>query len=103
VQTALCLGEVGVFVDLSKMNGIIETLSKLFQHPDDQVRQASAIALGGISIGNTEFFIPQVFTLINKSETDHKYMYFSTIKEIIVNKPDCLKNYLGDLMPLYFS
>jgi cullin-associated NEDD8-dissociated protein 1 len=30
-------------------------------------------------------------------------MYFSTIKEIIINKPGCLKSYLRDLMPLYFS
>lgn len=30
-------------------------------------------------------------------------MYFNTIKEIIVNKPGCLKSYLKDLMPLYFS
>ena len=30
-------------------------------------------------------------------------MYFSTIKEIIVNKPGCLKGYLKDLMPLYFG
>lgn len=30
-------------------------------------------------------------------------MYFNTIKEIIVNKPGCLKNYLNSLMPLYFQ
>lgn len=68
VRTTLCLGEIGVFVDLSKMQGIIQILSSLFEHADDQVRQASAISLGGISIGNTEYFIPQVFELINKSQ-----------------------------------
>lgn len=103
MRAALTLGEIGVFVDLSGMQGIIQTISNLFEHPDDQVRQASAIALGGISIGNTEYFIPQVFDLINKSQQQQKYMYFNTIKEIIVNKPGCLKNYLADLMPLYFS
>jgi len=30
-------------------------------------------------------------------------MYFNTIKEIIINKPTCLKSYLVSLMPLYFS
>jgi hypothetical protein len=30
-------------------------------------------------------------------------MYFNTLKEIIINKPDCLKNYLKGLMPLYFG
>lgn len=68
VRTVLCLGEIGAFVDLSKMNGIIDCISNLFEHQDDQVRQASAISLGGISIGNTDFFIPKVFGLINKSQ-----------------------------------
>lgn len=58
VRATLCLGEIGVFVDLSKMPGIIQTISNLFEHADDQVRQASAISLGGISTGNTEYFIP---------------------------------------------
>ena len=44
-----------------------------------------------------------MFQLINRSEQQQKYMYFNTIKEIIINKPDCLKNYLKDLMPLYFN
>jgi len=61
------LGEIGVYVDLSSINGIIGSVSQLFEHPDDQVRQAAAFSLGGIAIGNTEFFIPKVFELINKS------------------------------------
>ena len=30
-------------------------------------------------------------------------MFLSTIKEIILNKPECLKNYISTLMPLYLS
>ena len=68
VRATLTLGEIGVFVDLSQIANIIGTVSKLFEHADDQVRQAAAICLGGISIGNTEFFIPKVFELINNSQ-----------------------------------
>jgi hypothetical protein len=35
VKAVLILGELGVFVDLSKMNGIIECISNLFEHNDD--------------------------------------------------------------------
>ena len=29
-------------------------------------------------------------------------MFLSTLREIIVNKPECLENYINTLMPLYF-
>lgn len=35
VRAALTLGEIGVFADLSGMQGIIATISNLFEHPDD--------------------------------------------------------------------
>lgn len=35
VRSVLCLGEIGVFVDLSKMNGIIDSISALFGHSND--------------------------------------------------------------------
>ena len=30
-------------------------------------------------------------------------MFLSTLREIIINKPECLKNYINTLMPLYFA
>jgi hypothetical protein len=30
-------------------------------------------------------------------------MFLSTIKEIIVNKPECLKSYIKTLMELYYN
>jgi hypothetical protein len=30
-------------------------------------------------------------------------MFLSTIREIIINKPECLKNYINILMPLYLQ
>lgn len=35
--------------------------------------------------------------------SNDKYMYLNTIKEIITNKPESLQNYIGELMPLYIS
>ena len=43
----------------------------------------------------------QVFKLIESSQSQFKYMFLSTIREIIMNKPECLKTYIGSLMTLY--
>jgi predicted ATPase with chaperone activity len=64
VRATLTFGEIGQNKDLSKMPGVLETISRLFQHSNDQVRQAAAISLGIISIGNTNFFLEKVFKLI---------------------------------------
>jgi hypothetical protein len=35
VRSSLVLGEIGVYVDLSSINGIIGSVSQLFEHADD--------------------------------------------------------------------
>ena len=41
--------------------------------------------------------------MISTSASQEKYMFLSTIKEIIVNKPECLKSYIKTLMELYYN
>lgn len=41
--------------------------------------------------------------MINNSDATQKYMFLSTIREIITNKPESLQNYIQQLMPLYMS
>ena len=43
---------------------IFEVIQKLFEVKEDQIRQASAIALGGITTKNPAFYLPKVFNLI---------------------------------------
>jgi hypothetical protein len=83
------------------MNGLMESVSRLFKHQNDLVRQAAAISLGIISIGNTNFFLGKVFGMIDKSPVQEKYMFLSTVREIIMINPQCLTPYLKNLMPLY--
>lgn len=68
IQRTLILGEVGALTDLSKVAGIIELTSSMFGDQSDLVRQAAAIGLGTMSIGNTNFFLEKVFALIQKSD-----------------------------------
>ena len=67
------------------------------------MRQAAAICLGSLSIGNTNFFLPKVFELIGSSNSAKKLMYMSTMREIIKQKPECLQAYVQNLMPLYIA
>ena len=90
-------------VDLSGINNIISLISSMFSDEKDQIRQAAAICLGSISIGNTNFFLEKVFNLITNSQSTEKYMYMSTIREIITIKPECLANYIPHLLPLYLA
>jgi hypothetical protein len=68
VIATLCLGEIGILHDLSTAQDIIQVISSNFHNEDDAIRQASAISLGSISIGNTGFFLEKVFALIESSQ-----------------------------------
>ena len=41
--------------------------------------------------------------MIEQSQDQQKYMFLSTVKEIIFIKPECLNQYLNVLMPLYLA
>ena len=53
--------------------------------------------MGNVSIGNPEFFLPQVFQLVNNSEEAQKNLFLNTIREIIIVDSHCLKDYMMEL------
>jgi hypothetical protein len=69
VQAALGLGELGKHTDLSGVQNIIATVSSLFKASDEQVRIAASICLGNISVGNPDFFLDKVFSLVDAAES----------------------------------
>lgn len=82
------------------MPNIIDTVSALFTNPNDDVRTAGSIALGNISIGNTDYFLERVFALVDKSKSQEKYLFLNTIREIIIHSSQCLQPYVARLLPL---
>lgn len=103
VRATLCFGQLGSFNDLSQINNIIHIFSNLFSSPEKRIQDAAAISLGSISIGNPSFFLEKVFQMIDKSDPKQKYMFLSTIREIITNKPECLQSYINKMMELYIE
>lgn len=86
--------------DLSGVPKIIDVVSSLFKGSTEDVKTAGSICLGNISVGNTNFFLEKVFTLVDKSEHQEKYLFLNTIREIIIHNSKCLKPYLHKLLPL---
>jgi len=97
---ALCLGEYGKIVDLSKEAKIIQTVQGLFQSSEDNVRIAASICLGNVAIGNPDFFLDKVFNLVDQSKDAQKYLFLNTIREIIIHDCNCLQMYIGQLSDL---
>jgi hypothetical protein len=65
ITGALCLGEIGRTVDLSGINKIVDSISSLFNATNEDVKTAGSICLGNVAIGNPEFFLKNVFKLLD--------------------------------------
>jgi hypothetical protein len=100
VQGCLCLGELGSLQDLSANGDLITKVSKLFKASDESIRTAASICLGNISVGNPNFFLQKVFTLVDAAEHHEKYLFLNTIREIILHNPTCLQPFLEKLLKL---
>lgn len=59
--------------------------------------------MGNVTIGNPDFFLDQVFTLINNSQETQKQLFLNTIREIIIVDSHCLENFLFQLTELLSS
>ena len=88
------MGQYGKLVDLSKEAQIIPTVQGLFKSTDDNVRIAASICLGNVAIGNPNFFLDKVFTLVKQSSELQKYLFLNTIREVILHDSKCLESYL---------
>ena len=100
VVAALCLGEIGNRTDLSSVNGIIDTLQKMFNAADDEVRQAASFSIGNVSVGNLKFFLPVVMKLIAQNTN---YLILTSVREIVLYHAKDLGNFLDKLMPLFLN
>ena len=74
----------------------------MFDHEQADVRLAASIALGNVTVGNPNAFLDQVFNLIN-SENTKKYLFLSTLREIIIENPKCLVMHLERVVDLFMA
>lgn len=85
---------------MSKDTDTFNLIQNYFGSQHEQVRQAASISLGKITIGNPKFFLDKVFSLVTKSEAKQKYLFLNTLREIILNDSNCLKDYIKPMQDL---
>lgn len=100
ITGALCLGEYGKLVDLSGDKAVFALIQNYFSSESEEVRQAASISLGKLTIGNPKFFLDKVVELVSKSEPKKKYLFLNTIREIILNDSECLRDYITPMQDL---
>ena len=78
----LFLGEIGRRSDLSYVDGLEGVLLNSFNSESESVRRAAAFALGNVTMGNMQKFLPRLLHLIS-AEKRFTYLLLSALKEII--------------------
>lgn len=71
----------------------------MFDSPLQDVKLAASICLGNVTIGNPDFFLDKVFALVQQSQ-EKKYLFLNTLREIIIENPECLMMYLERVLEL---
>eukprot|EP00331_Platyophrya_macrostoma_P030086 CAMPEP_0176438094 /NCGR_PEP_ID=MMETSP0127-20121128/19061_1 /TAXON_ID=938130 /ORGANISM="Platyophrya macrostoma, Strain WH" /LENGTH=1232 /DNA_ID=CAMNT_0017821943 /DNA_START=32 /DNA_END=3730 /DNA_ORIENTATION=+ len=100
----LAVAEIGKQISLSSNKELLDTILKIFQSKEEDTKYYAAVALGGISVGNIEFYLPIVLDLI-KQNADYQYLLLTTLKEIICQSDKSVhqKLHKEKLIPFLFS
>jgi len=78
----LVIGEVGKHKDLSQINGLKNVIIDSFNHTNEEVKSAASYALGNISLGNLDSYVPFVLKEI-ETQPKRQYLLLHSLKEII--------------------
>eukprot|EP01111_Echinosteliopsis_oligospora_P003334 TRINITY_DN1530_c1_g2_i4.p1 TRINITY_DN1530_c1_g2~~TRINITY_DN1530_c1_g2_i4.p1 ORF type:complete len:1241 (+),score=375.18 TRINITY_DN1530_c1_g2_i4:377-4099(+) len=103
----LALGEIGRRTDISA-NNLRDAVTSAFDSPSEEIKQAASFALGNISVGNLEKYVPFVLSEI-KSQPKRQYLLLHSLREIIVRESakssgaTALQPYLPSVIALLFE
>lgn len=78
----LTIGEIGKRIDLSSIDQLKELLISALGSPSEEVKSAASFALGSVSVGNLQVYLPFVLSEIEKRDKK-QYLLLHSLKEII--------------------
>lgn len=78
----LCLGEIGKANDLSAVGDVHIEILSVFGSPSEDVRSAASYALGNVSAGNLQKYLPFILSEI-QSNQKRQYLLLHSLKEVI--------------------
>ncbi|NXS61534.1 CAND1 protein, partial [Brachypteracias leptosomus] len=103
VLAFLSLAELGRTTNLSSQRELKSVLLEAFSSPSEEVKSAASYALGSISAGSLEEYLPFMLAEIS-SQPKRQYLLLHSLKEVISSSPaDGLKPYVEEIWALLFK
>lgn len=78
----MTLGEIGKLSDLGALGEVYTTVLHFFSDASEEVKSASAFALGNLAVGNLNKFMPMILQEI-KQQPKKQYLLLHSLKEVI--------------------
>lgn len=78
----LALGEIGRHIDLSSQATLKKVILESFASQSEEVKSAASFALGSVSVGNLQEYLPFVLNEI-EAQPKRQYLLLHSLKEII--------------------
>lgn len=80
----LSLGEIGKFRDLSEQQDLQKVIMCSFHSSSEEVKSAASYALGNISVGNLNLYLPFILREV-EANPKRQYLLLHSLKEIITS------------------
>uniref|UniRef100_A0A4W3KA74 Cullin-associated and neddylation-dissociated 2 (putative) n=2 Tax=Callorhinchus milii TaxID=7868 RepID=A0A4W3KA74_CALMI len=99
----LSLAEIGRTMNLSAQKELKVVILEAFSSPSEEVKSAASYALGNISVGNLNEYLPFMLKEIG-SQPKRQYLLLHSLKEVISSSSaDGLKPHVQDIWALLFK
>lgn len=99
----LSLAEIGRTMNLSAQKELKMVILDAFSSPSEEVKSAASYALGNISVGNLNEYLPFMLKEIG-SQPKRQYLLLHSLKEVISSSSaDGLKPHVHDIWALLFK
>lgn len=97
VFSLLAIGEIGRHFSLSTIAALPQTIIECFSAGSEDVKAAASHALGAISVGNLQTFLPIILNEI-EAQPRRQYLLLHSLKEVI-SSLSVTSNGLSQLLP----
>lgn len=97
VFSLLAIGEIGRFFSLSTIPELPQSIIECFGAGSEDVKAAASHALGAVSVGNLQTFLPLILNEI-EAQPKRQYLLLHSLKEVITSLSDT-QNGLSQLLP----
>ncbi|KAF2884604.1 hypothetical protein ILUMI_21568 [Ignelater luminosus] len=96
IFSLLVVGEIGREIDLTSVSNLKEVILQSFSAISEEVKSAASYALGSVSIGNLQQYLPFILQEI-EDQPKRQYLLLHSLKEVITclsSTPDGIKQLL---------